>query len=678
MRGIRRQWMKNPHAEADQFQRRAVVGFIGIGVALAGLCFGYFRLQVLQHDEYQVRSEANRIKPRPVVPARGLIFDRNGKLLADNVPAYRLELVPEQTGDLKQTLAGLNELVGLSPEELQQFESARTVTRGFRPVVLKLRLTEEERARLAVNRHRFPGVDVVPYLTRRYPYGDLFAHVVGYVGRLDAHDLQALGDSKYAALTHVGKSGLERMYEGRLRGEIGYENVETNVEGRALRVVDNVPSQPGEDLQLSIDAELQAAAVQAFGDRDGAAVAVDPRTGEVLAMVSLPQFNPNLFVNGISHTDYNALTKNLSVPLFDRNLHGGTPPGSTIKPFMGLAGLEAGLRKPQDRIFSSGTFRINGVGRSFGDAHAGGHGWVDLKESIAQSVNTYYYQLALDMGVARFDEYMSRYGFGQPTGIDLIGETGGILPSPDYKRKRWRQDWYAGDLVNAGIGQGLWKTTLLQLVQGTASLADNGERHRLHLLRSTRQGFDAPWLRVAQPLPVAVSTNAPYLASVREAMIAVVHGPTGTARAIGVGAPYLIAGKTGTAQVVSNKNNLRLDPHSLPLNLRHQALFIAYAPADDPRIAVAVVVEHGGFGASSAAPIARAILDAYLLKKTSAAAMPLAGVADSAQSAAMAGGHAIEGHATEGRAAASPVRPDHAPAPDPEPPADAIPPPEVD
>ena len=358
MRKNRRHLMKNPHAEAGQFQRRAAIGFIGISIALAGLCFGYFRLQVLQHEEYRTRSEANRIKPQPVVPARGLIFDRNGKLLADNVPAYRLEVVPEQTGDLKATLKGLNELVGLSEEELQQFESTRKAIRSFRPVVLKLRLSEEERARLAVNRHRFPGVDVVPYLTRRYPYGDLFAHVVGYVGRLDANDLEALGDSKYSALTHVGKSGLERKYEESLRGEIGYENVEQNVEGRVLRVVDNVPSKPGHDLQLSIDADLQQAAVQAFGDHDGAAVAVDPRTGEVLAMISLPQFNPNLFVNGISHADYKMLTDNMSRPLFDRNLHGGSPPGSTLKPFMGLAGLETGLRKPSDRILSTGVFHI--------------------------------------------------------------------------------------------------------------------------------------------------------------------------------------------------------------------------------------------------------------------------------------------------------------------------------
>jgi penicillin-binding protein 2 len=613
-KATKRHLIKNPTAEADQFQRRAAIGFLGIALLVGGLCFGgYFRLQVLQHQEYITRSEANRIKPRPVVPARGLIYDRKGRLLADNVPAYRLEVVPDQTDDLKATLAGLNQLVGISPEEMQAFEATRKATRSFRPVILKLRLSEDERARLAVNRYRFPGVDVVPYLTRRYPYGELFAHVVGYVGRLDVDDLKKLGDSKYGALTHIGKSGLERRYEEQLRGEIGYENVEQNVEGRVLRVVNNTPSLPGADLQLSIDADLQRAAVNAFGDRDGAVVAVDPRTGEVLAMVSKPMFDPNLFVNGISHKDYTRLTSDLSVPLFDRNLHGGTAPGSTVKPFMGLAGLDSGLRKPSDRILSTGTWRINGRGRAFGDAHRGGHGWVDLKQSIAQSVNTYYYQLAMDMGVARFDEYMTRYGFGQPTGIDLVGETSGILPSPEYKKKRWKQDWYAGDLANAGIGQGLWKVDMLQLASAVGGLANKGARHQLHLVRAMRQGYAAPWLPQAQPPTVQMTDNQEHLAHIIDAMVAVVHGPTGTARAIGINAPYIMGGKTGTAQVVSNKNNLRLDPHSLPLNLRHQSLFIAFAPADAPRIAVAVVVEHGGFGASAAAPIARQIMDAWLV-----------------------------------------------------------------
>jgi len=611
----KRQLIKNPTAEADQFQRRAAIGFLGIALLVGGLCFGgYFRLQVMQHQEYVTRSEANRIKPRPVVPARGLIYDRKGRLLADNVPAYRLEVTPNETTDIKDTLAALAGLVSISPEEMQAFQSNRKATKAFRPVVLKLRLSEDERARLAVNRYRFPGVDVVPYLTRRYPYGELFAHVVGYVGRLDVKDLEQLGDSKYAALTHIGKSGLERKYEDELRGEIGYENVEQNVEGRVLRVVNTTPSKPGADLQLSIDAELQRAAVNAFGDRDGAVVAVDPRTGEVLAMVSKPMFDPNLFVNGISHKDYSRLTGDLSVPLFDRNLHGGTAPGSTVKPFMGLAGLDSGLRRPSDRILSTGIWRINGRGRAFGDAHRGGHGWVDLKQSIAQSVNTYYYQLAIDMGIARFDDYMTNYGFGQPSGIDLVGETSGILPSPAYKQKRWKQDWYAGDLANSGIGQGLWKVDMLQLASAVGGLANkNGERHQLHLVRATRKGYAAPWLPEGQPKPKSMSPSLEHLEIIRDAMVATVHGPTGTARAIGINAPYLMGGKTGTAQVVSNKNNLRLDPHSLPLNLRHQSLFIAFAPADNPRIAVAVVVEHGGFGASAAAPIARQIMDAWLV-----------------------------------------------------------------
>jgi penicillin-binding protein 2 len=627
----KRHLIKSPTAEADQFQRRAAIGYLGIVALIGGLCFGgYFRLQVLQHQEYVTRSEANRIKPRPVVPARGLIYDRKGRLLADNVPAYRLEVTPNETTDVKATLAELAKLISISPEEMQAFESNRKATKAFRPVVLKLRLSEDERARLAVNRYRFPGVDVMPYLTRRYPYGELFAHVVGYVGRLDVDDLEELGDSKYAALTHIGKSGLERKYEGELRGEIGYENVEQNVEGRVLRVVNNTPSLPGSDLQLSIDADLQRAAVNAFADRDGAVVAVDPRTGEVLAMVSKPMFDPNLFVNGISHKDYKRLTSDLSVPLFDRNLHGGTAPGSTVKPFMGLAGLDSGLRKPSDRILSTGTFRINGRGRAFGDSHRGGHGWVDLKQSIAQSVNTYYYQLALDLGVDRFDQYMTRYGFGQPSGIDLIGETSGILPSPEYKKKRWKQDWYAGDLVNAGIGQGLWKVDMLQLSSAVAGLANKGARHRLHLVRATRNGYAAPWLPEAQPPPVSMSDSPEHIALIIDAMVATVHGPTGTARAIGINAPYIMGGKTGTAQVVSNKNNLRLDPHSLPLNLRHQSLFIAFAPADNPRIAVAVVVEHGGFGASAAAPIARQIMDAWLVPQLAPPGGSAPGVAPAA------------------------------------------------
>ncbi len=622
MRGSRRQQMKNPHAEADQFQRRAAVGFLGIAIAMIGLSIGYFRLQVLQHEEYQTRAEGNRIKPRPIVPARGLIYDRNGELIADNVPAYRLEVVPEDVPDLKATLAGLRELVAISDDDIAQFNETRRATRGFRPVALKLRLSEEERARVAVNRFRFPGVDVVPYLTRRYPDNELFSHVIGYVGRLDARDLEALGDSKYAVLSHVGKSGIERSYEDKLRGEIGYENVEQNVEGRVRRVVNREPAKPGADLQLSIDANLQRAAIAAFGELEGAAVAVDPRTGEVLAMVSLPMFDPNLFVNGISHADYNRLMKDPAAPLFDRNLHGGTLPGSTIKPLVALAGLESGLRRAEDKTLSTGEFRLPGVSRGFRDSHAGGHGWVDVRESIAQSVNTYYYKLAMDMGIVRFDDYMRKYGFGAPTGIDLIGESSGILPSPEWKRKRFKQEWFLGETINSGIGQGYWVTTPLQLAQGTASLADNGLRRRLHLVKSTRHGFQEAWQPTPQPPGVLISNNPAHLQAVKDGMIGTIYGARGTARAIGVGAPYLIAGKTGTAQRKSRVGNISLNPHNLPLNQRHQALFIGYAPADKPTIAVAVVVEHGGYGATSAAPIARKIMDAWLVKAAPDTATP--------------------------------------------------------
>ena len=614
MKPLGRRHVKNPQVEAEQFRRRAALGVIGIAVALLGLALGYFRLQVLQHDEYRTRSEQNRIKLRPIVPARGLIYDRNGELLADNVSAYRLELVPEQVGNVKETLAALGELIALTPEDLRRFENTRRVSRRFLPVTLKLRLSEQEVARLAVNRHRFPGVDVVPYLTRRYLHGDLFAHVIGYVSRLDEQDLKELGDERYSALTHIGKSGIERAYEQRLRGSIGYEEVETNVQGRSLRVLRRHDALPGEDLRLSIDANVQRAIVAAFGEQNGSAVAVDPNTGEVLALVSLPSFDANLFVNGISHTDYNALTGDISRPLFNRVVQGGTPPGSTLKPFVGLAGLESGVRKTGDKTLSTGEFRLPGVSRGFRDSHAGGHGWVDLRESIAQSVNTYYYKLALDMGIDKFDSYLQRYGFGRPTGIDLATEGSGVLPSPAWKRKRFNQPWYAGDTVNAAIGQGLWLVTPLQLAQGTATLADGGIRRPLRLVHASRKGFLATWQTLPLPASESIGASVANLGEVKAGMVAVVHGPTGTARAIGIGAPYLIAGKTGTAQRISRKGSISHDPRSLPLSQRHQALFIAYAPADAPKIAVAVVVEHGGFGATAAAPIARKAMDAYLVK----------------------------------------------------------------
>ncbi|KAB8314739.1 penicillin-binding protein 2 [Tolypothrix campylonemoides VB511288] len=608
----RRRMLKNAHAEAEQFRRRAALAFAGVVLALAGLAGWYFRLQVLQYDDYALRSEANRVKLLPVVPGRGLIYDRKGRVLADNVPAYRLDVVPDEAGDPERWLPALQRVVALTPEDVARFRAERRAKAGFRPITLKLRVSDEEAARFAVDRWRFPGVELVSYLNRRYPHGDLFAHVIGYVGRIDEKDLATLGEGD-AALTHIGKTGLERYYEPQLRGRVGFVKMETNVEGRAMGEVGRVPATPGADLRLSIDLDLQRAAVMAFGELQGSAVAVDPRTGEVLAMVSLPAFDPNLFVNGISTRDYRPLITDPARPLFNRNVLGGVAPGSTLKPLIALAGLDAGLRTPEDRVLSTGEFRIPGQRRGYRDSHVHGHGWTDLRKSIADSVNTYYYRLSLDMGIETFDRYMDRYGFGKPTGIDLTGEIGGILPSPDWKRANRKEPWYPGDTVISSIGQGFWKATPLQLAQAAGALANGGLLRKPHLVRELRAGFEAPWTAIAQPAPARISDSAQHVGVVQDGMTMTVHGPGGTARAIGIGIPYRIAGKTGTAQVISRKGSASLDPRSLPMHLRHRALFVGFAPAENPTIALAVVVEGGGYGSSTAAPIARKIFDAWIL-----------------------------------------------------------------
>lgn len=610
VRGIRP--IRDQAAEAALFRRRALVGFVCALLGLAALAAWYFRLQVLEYATYSTRSEANRVRLVPVAPARGLIYDRKGRILADNVAAWRLDAVPERAGDGEVLLAKLRGIIDLDPEQRERFLSDYRASRPFRPVTIKLRVSDAEAARFMVDRWRLPGVELEPYLERVYPYGALLAHVVGYVGRADERDVERLGDAA-GVFTHVGKTGLERYYEDRLRGRPGYRRLETNVAGRTVRTLGTVPAVPGTDLRLSIDVDLQRAMTNAFGDLEGSAVAIDPRSGEILAMVSLPAFDPNLFVNGISHAAFKALNENPSRPQFNRIVLGGVAPGSTIKPLLGLAGLDSGVRTPEDKVLSTGMFHLPGQKRGYGDSHRGGHGWTDLRKSIAQSVNTYYYKLALDMGIDRVDAYMGRYGFGRPTGIDMAGEIGGILPSPQWKAAHAPRQghWYAGDTVITGIGQGFWKVTPLQLVKATGGLA-TGWLRRPHLVEDTRGRFDAPWVPAPQPAPERMSDSEAHLQAVREGMIATVHG-AGTATNIRHGLTYLIAGKTGTAQVVSRRGTAALNPRSLPMHLRHRALFIAYAPADAPRIAIAVAIEGGGYGSATAAPIARKVFDAWLL-----------------------------------------------------------------
>jgi len=617
--------------EAAQFRRRALLAGIAVSGLIVVLALGYGRLQVLLHEEYATRSDENRIRLEPIIPARGLVFDRNGVLLADNAPAYRLDIVPERVPDLPALLDELGRIVALDADDLARFEAARRASRRFQPVPLKARLEEAEIARLAIDRHRFPGVEVVPYLTRRYPFGALTAHVVGYVGRPDTEDLaelEARGERRFGVLPHLGRTGIERYHEARLRGEVGHQAVETNVENRPLRVLRRHDARPGQDLQLGLDIRLQQAMVEAFEGQHGAAVAIEPSTGEILGMVSLPAFDPNLFVGGIPVADFRRLNEDPARPLFNRNVLGGFPPGSTLKPFLALAGLEAGLITPEWTVLSTGAFRLPGQAREYRDWRPGGHGRVDLIESLAQSVNTYYFELAMKLGIDAISRDLAVYGFGQPTGIDLRGESSGVLPSRAWKQARFRQPWFPGETVIAGIGQGYWVTTPLQLARATAALADGGRLRRPHLVRAVRLGFEQPLQPLPQPAPLMVVRDPAALAAVEAGLVAALHGPTGTARLSGEGATYRIAGKTGTAQRVGRQGDARIDPARLPPHLRHQALFVGYAPVERPSIAVAVIVEQGGSGVVAAA-VARRIFDAWMALPA-VAATPVAAVSTEA------------------------------------------------
>ena len=605
--------IKDGRQEAAMFARRAVIGFLVIFVLLGVLGVRFWYLQVSQHDEFQARSDANRILTRPLAPARGLIYDRNGVLLAENVAAFRLEVIPEQVADMDALLHDLQDTIGVSDDDIARFKALVKSKRSYQSVPLRLKLSEEDIAVFSVNRWRFSGVDVVPYLTRFYPKGADFGHLVGYVGRIDAADVERLDASLYAGTTHAGKTGIERSYEALLHGQPGYELVEVNADRRPLRVIDRVAPTPGKNLYLTVDARIQEAGEAAFEGRAGASVAIDPRNGEVLAMISVPSFDPNLFVNGISQADYKALLDNPDKPLLDRALRGSYVPGSTVKPFLAAAGLELGLRTPADTILSTGEFFIPGQARGYRDVRAGGHGRVDLVQSLAQSVNTYYYSLALDMGIDKLSDSMAKFGFGQPTGIDLVGESAGVLPSREWKRERMNQAWYPGETVIAGIGQGFWVVTPMQLAHGVATLAAAGVSRQPHLLLATQDGIgDAP---VAMATPAAGPSffrNPANFDAVREGMIAVVNGPTGTARTMGDGFPFVIAGKSGTAERFSRTNEVWQHISQVAIE-RHQVLFEAFTPADNPRIAAIVALEAGRGGGRDAAPIVRRMMDAWLL-----------------------------------------------------------------
>ena len=598
--------------EGRQFSSRAFLAFLIMLLIIFLLGLRYAYLQVVSYEEFTARSINNQVRIVPVAPNRGLIYDRRGRPVAENLPAYRLELVPEKVDDLEQTLEALGLIVELPEDALEKFQLNRRRYRDFDSVPLKFNMTEQEVARFAVDRHLFQGVEIVPYLARNYPYGELLTHVLGYVGRLDVDDLNRVDEGNYRGTTHIGKSGIERYYEDQLHGVSGLEKIETNAQGRVLTVLEREDPVHGDDLVLALDVQVQQAAWDALGDRPGAVVAIDPKDGSVLAMVSKPAFDPNLFVHGISGKDYRAILNAPGRPLFNRTLLGGYEPGSTIKPFVGLAGLELGVVTPEDRVFSAGQYFLPGVSRPFRDWKRGGHGWVNMLSALEQSVNTYFYTLAYSLGIDRMHDYLDQFGFGEPTGLDLLGENPGVLPSRGWKRAYFSEPWYPGETIIAGIGQGFNVVTPVQLANATATLANNGTRYEPRLLYATKhagnQQADKTRAPVAEQVPVVSQANWDLI---HAGMRQVVHGAKGTARSIKPESGFEIAGKSGTAQVAAQALDEDMD-ETTATHLRHHALFIAYAPFDNPSIVVAVVVEHGGGGSREAAPVARAVIDVWL------------------------------------------------------------------
>ncbi len=605
--------LKDVERENRLLLNRIVTAAVFIVLLTAALIGRLIYLQIIGHERYAMLARDNQVKIAPLPPTRGLIYDRSGVVLAENIPVYSLEVVPEQAKDLRATLTALSSIIDLTPEEIEQFQHQLRRRKRFESIPLKLRLTEVEVARLAVRRPFLRGVEIQARLIRHYPYGELVSHLVGYVGRINEQELKRLDPAEYRGTTHIGKVGVEQSYEALLHGHTGYVEIETNAYGRELRVLQEAPPQAGADLHLSLDIELQKIAYTALGEHNGAVVALDPNSGELLVMVSKPGFDPNPFVLGISHKDYQALLTSAERPLFDRALRGIYPPGSTIKPFVGLAGLHYGLINPHRRLYCPGFYQLPGVSHRYRDWRKGGHGGVDLKAAIVQSCDVYFYDLAHHLGIDRMHAFLRQFGFGRPSGIDLSGESPGILPSRKWKREALGKSWYPGETVIAGIGQGYVKVTAVQLAKAVAILANRGKIITPHVAAFERSPHGGLRRLFPEPVEGSLDTDEQYLDKVTEAMVGVVHNRSGTAWRLSQGIAYTIAGKTGTAQVFSVKQTQ--DHRNLKVKdkkLQDHALFIAFAPADDPRIAVAVIAENAGHGGSEAAPVARQIIDHYL------------------------------------------------------------------
>jgi penicillin-binding protein 2 len=614
--------LKDHSKESRTFKIRAILAFAVVVSLLLVLIVRMFYLQVVEHERFAAMSEDNRVQLQPVPPNRGLIYDRNGVLLADNRPSYSVTILKEEVKDLDKTLADLRDLIPITDKEVLRFKKRlRQRRRSFESVPVRFRLNEQEIATISVNYHRLPGVRVEAELIRHYPYGETLVHAMGYVGRINEAELQRVDERNYSATHYIGKLGIEKFYEDQLHGEVGFQKVETNARGRVMRVLERTDPQPGKDIQLHLDIRLQQITERLLEGRRASVVAIDPKTGGILTLVSKPGYDPNLFVTGISSKDYEALRDSRDLPLFNRAIRGGYPPGSTVKPITALAAIDTGAVSPGYTIFDPGWYTLTKGGRKYRDWKKFGHGRVNMNEAIAQSCDTWFYDVAHKMGVDPMSDYLGRFGFGSVTSLDLPEALGQILPSKEWKKRRRKESWYTGDSLNLSIGQGFLVSTPLQLATATAVIANRGKWVQPRMLQGIKteaedgnQNLEMPEVTSVQlPRKDVVLNQEKNWDVIIKSMHDVMHSETGTARLSGAGAQYKIAGKTGTAQVVGIKQDEEYDAEKLAEIHRDHALFVAFAPIDDPQIAISVVVENGGGGSSTAAPIARKIMDAYLL-----------------------------------------------------------------
>ncbi|MBP8171068.1 MAG: penicillin-binding protein 2 [Pseudomonas sp.] len=603
--------IKDHERDARLVRKRVVVGAVAIVLLVCVLIARLYFLQVIQYEYHSTLSENNRVHVQPIPPTRGLIFDRNGVIIADNRPSFSLTMTRERAGaEWRGLLDVIVEVLELSQDDRKLFEKRmRQGRRPFEPVPILFELSEEQIARIAVNQFRLPGVEVVAQLVRHYPLGEHFAHSVGYVGRINEAELKVLDPINYSGTHHIGKTGIERFYEAELHGQVGYEEVETNARGRVSRVLKRTDPLPGKDIRLTLDVQLQKAAEAALAGRRGAVVAIDPSNGDVLAMVSQPSFNPNLFVTGIGFKAYAELRDSIDRPLFNRVLRGLYPPGSTIKPAVAVAGLDSGVVTGASRVFDPGFYQLPNYEHKYRNWNRTGDGWVNMEMAIMRSNDTYFYDLAHKLGVDRLGKYLGQFGIGQKVSLDMFEESAGLMPSREWKRARYRQAWYPGETLILGIGQGYMQTTPLQLAQVTALLANQGKWYRPHLAKEI--GGVAP---IDPNPPADIRLHDPRSwQQASNGMQQVMHGARGTARKVGDTALYRIAGKSGTAQVVAIKQGEKYDRAKVQERHRDHALFIGFAPADKPQIAVAVMVENGESGSGVAAPVVKQVLDAWLL-----------------------------------------------------------------